>query len=124
KAFFAADACRSELADELVRMANSDETFVRELGVSIRRAGATSGSMHHTSDGIRALLAVPLAGRVGRGVLYVNGLRTPGRWWFASITLHVSDRQLSGGPGTSPSLRLADKPDRARLALPAMEKTQ
>lgn len=98
KTFFAASACRAELADELVRMANRDETIVSAIGMSVRRTGAATGSVQNTKDGIRAFLAIPIAGLDGRGLLYVNGLRTTGRWWFASVSLHVSDRQLLLGP--------------------------
>ena len=84
---------RSAVAGELVDVLSADHRINDALGWPVTRAGAATGSVHPTSDGLRALLAIPIAGSVARGTLYVNALRSTD-WQFASVTLHLQPRRI------------------------------
>jgi len=84
---------RSVVAGELVEVLTSDDRIGDALGWPVTRSGAATGSVHRTSDGLRALLAIPIAGSIARGTLYVNALRSAS-WQFASVTLHLDPRRI------------------------------
>ena len=84
---------RSAVAGELVDVLASDHRINAALGWPVTRSGAATGSVHPTSDGLRALLAIPIAGSIARGTLYVNALRSTD-WQFESVTLHLHPRRI------------------------------
>lgn len=85
---------RAEVAEEIVQIIASDSTAVDALGHAICIAGAVTGAVYRMRDGIRTVLAIPIAGSDGRGIAYVNALRMSDCWSFASLTIHFERRAL------------------------------
>lgn len=98
RSFVIRTARRSRVAEEIVGMVSSDERIRNVLGPPVRRSGAVAGSLDVTSDGWRALLAIPIAGSDRRAILYVDGVRKTDRWRFGSVTLQLEPRAIELAP--------------------------
>lgn len=96
---------RAAVSEELVRTIAPSDTVAGALGAPVRPAGAATGCVIRTSEGVRTLVGIPVAGPNGRGVLYVDGLRRENGWSFASVTLHVEQAQLQTAPVNTPGRR-------------------
>jgi hypothetical protein len=90
---------RTSVSEELVGIMTANDSVTAALGAPIRRAGSATGCVNRMDDGVRTLVALPVSGPNGRGVLYVDGLRKEDGWSFAAVTLHVDRRTVYVEPG-------------------------
>lgn len=95
--FSARGSLRNVVVDELVQIIATERAALETLGSPIVRRGPASGSVARMRDGVRTVLSIPICGARGEGTAYVNALRTPQGWSFASLTIHV-DRRTVGLP--------------------------
>ena len=93
---------RTTLANEIVFRIASDPRVRGAIGVPLRRGGATAGIVHRTTDGVTAILSIPVEGPHGKGLLYVRGVRRYERWSFSSMILQFDRHELVLEPRESP----------------------